>query len=142
VRNSIKMALVLCVAVVLVIMFLVIFPPGIVAGFFLLYAAYRWGGWIKGSRSTLSVEDSTLFACYNKGLSLANSGRYAEAIGCYDKALEIDPQFAKAWVNKGATLILLKRHQEALQCFDKALAIDPKNEYAQQLKRSMSSASK
>lgn len=30
---------------------------------------------------------------YNKGVELSQSGRYLEAIKCYDKALEIDPNY-------------------------------------------------
>ncbi|MFQ5862912.1 MAG: tetratricopeptide repeat protein, partial [Candidatus Brocadiales bacterium] len=37
----------------------------------------------------------------NKGVALGQLGRDQEAIKCYDKALEIDPKYAKAWYNKG-----------------------------------------
>jgi|GEM_PF-441768 len=57
----------------------------------------------------------------DKGDALAKSGRDEEALQCFDKALAIDPQYAKAWALKGATLGMLDRHEEALQCFDKAL---------------------
>ena len=61
----------------------------------------------------------------NKGISLDNLGRYEEAIGCYDKVLEIDPRNAKAWNNKGCSLINLDQLEDAIRCFDKALEIDP-----------------
>ena len=62
----------------------------------------------------------------NKGWSLTALGRDEEAIGCYDKALEIDPRYADAWNNKGLALGHLGRHEEAIGCFDKAIAIDPR----------------
>ena len=37
---------------------------------------------------------------FNKGFSLGEQGRFDEAIECYDKALENDPQYADAWHNK------------------------------------------
>jgi len=62
-----------------------------------------------------------------KGEHFFNQKRYKEALHCYDKALEIDPQNGKAWNRKGWTLRSLDRHEEALRCLDKALEIDPQN---------------
>ncbi|MGB9371688.1 MAG: tetratricopeptide repeat protein [Halobacteriota archaeon] len=39
-----------------------------------------------------------------------------EALQCLDKALELDPRYAKAWALKGATLGMLNRYEEAIQC--------------------------
>jgi tetratricopeptide (TPR) repeat protein/tRNA A-37 threonylcarbamoyl transferase component Bud32 len=61
----------------------------------------------------------------NKGGSLGNLGRFAEALACYDRALAIDPQFARVWVNKGVVLERLGRYDEEIACCDRALAIDP-----------------
>ena len=62
----------------------------------------------------------------NKGLSLGKLGRFDEAILCYNKALEIDPRYAKAWGNKGYSLGKLGRSDEAILCYNKALEIDPR----------------
>jgi hypothetical protein len=56
-----------------------------------------------------------------KALSLLQLQRYEEAIGCFDKVLELRPH-ATAWYKKGLCCFHLKRHQDALACFDKALA--------------------
>ena len=64
---------------------------------------------------------------FHRGLELAESGNYEEAIECVDKSLEIDPKHAGAWRFKGMTLIRLGKAPEALQCFNKALEIDPKH---------------
>ena len=66
--------------------------------------------------------------CNNKGLSLAHLDRHEEALGCFDKALEIDPHNEAAWANKGACLGSLGRHEEAIRCYDKALELDPRDE--------------
>jgi tetratricopeptide (TPR) repeat protein len=51
--------------------------------------------------------------------------RYEEALGCFDKALELNPRDTAAWTNKGASLLSLGRFEEALGCYDKALEFDP-----------------
>jgi tetratricopeptide (TPR) repeat protein len=50
-----------------------------------------------------------------------------EAIECYDKALEIDPEHIFTWISKGGILISLNKYQKAIECFDKALEIDPEH---------------
>lgn len=61
----------------------------------------------------------------NKGLSLDYLGRSEEAIACFDRAVEIDPQYAGSWNNKGLTLVHLGRFDEAVKCCDKALETNP-----------------
>jgi tetratricopeptide (TPR) repeat protein len=60
-----------------------------------------------------------------KGISLGRSRRYQEAIACFDKAIEINPNYAKVWCEKGICLGYLAKYDEAIECFDKALEIDP-----------------
>jgi tetratricopeptide (TPR) repeat protein/predicted amidophosphoribosyltransferase len=63
----------------------------------------------------------------NKGTSLEKVGRYEEAIKCYEKALEINPQQTETWFNKGNSLGRLGRFDEATKCHDKALEINPQH---------------
>jgi tetratricopeptide (TPR) repeat protein len=51
--------------------------------------------------------------------------KYEEAIPCYDKCLEIDPNHTRAWIGKGNTLFGLGRYEEAITCYDKAIKINP-----------------
>jgi tetratricopeptide (TPR) repeat protein len=63
----------------------------------------------------------------NKGMSLDNLGKHKEAIACYDKALEINPDDATAvtaWLGKGSALYSLDKYKEAIECYDKALEIN------------------
>jgi len=61
----------------------------------------------------------------NKGATLDHLGKPDEALKCYDKAIEINPNYAKAWFNKGIALSKLGRPDEALKCYDKAIEINP-----------------
>jgi tetratricopeptide (TPR) repeat protein len=65
-----------------------------------------------------------------KGNEYYYKKEYNNAIQCFDKAVEIDPNNAYAWYNKGAVLGDLLKHNEAIQCFDKAVEIGPNNAYA------------
>jgi tetratricopeptide (TPR) repeat protein len=48
-----------------------------------------------------------------------------EALKCFDKALEINPQLAKAWYNRGIALDLLGKPDEAIKSFNKAKELLP-----------------
>ena len=50
---------------------------------------------------------------------------YSEAISWYDKAIELDPKFARAWSSKGSALNELGEYQEAIKYLDKAIELDP-----------------
>jgi len=50
--------------------------------------------------------------------------RFSDAIVCFDRVLELDPDHADAWREKGICLKELGRYEEALRCFDQAIAID------------------
>ena len=63
----------------------------------------------------------------NKGVELAEVGKYGEALECFDKALEIDNKYIYAWFCKGLALYGLGRKEEAIECYDKALEINPKD---------------
>ena len=53
-----------------------------------------------------------------KGVNLGELERHEEAIECYDKAIELNPKYEKAWYNKGVNLERLERHAEAITCYD------------------------
>ncbi len=45
----------------------------------------------------------------DRGVDLYAQGKYDEALKCYDKAIELDPQFSPAWNNKDAALFALNQ---------------------------------
>ncbi len=63
----------------------------------------------------------------NKGISYGNLSKLEQAIKCYDKAIEIDPNNSGAWDNKGNALRLTGRNKEALECYNNAIKINPSN---------------
>jgi len=87
--------------------------------------------------SILAIVVYAVFICANfavnttpelltiKGAALVVLGRYEEALQAFDKAIELDPQYADAWNNKGVALYELGRYKEALQAYDKAIELDP-----------------
>jgi len=52
-------------------------------------------------------------------------GRSEEAVNCYDKAIEINPNDAAAWYGKGLALKQIGHPEEALNCYEKAMDISP-----------------
>ena len=57
--------------------------------------------------------------------NLTNQCKYQEALECYNKILETDLYYIKAWYGKGVVLEELENYQESLVCYDKALELDP-----------------
>ena len=47
------------------------------------------------------------------------------AIADLDKALELDPKFALAYMNRGNAKIELKQYTEAIADYDKAIELEP-----------------
>ncbi|MFZ2536216.1 tetratricopeptide repeat protein, partial [Methanothrix sp.] len=58
---------------------------------------------------------------YKKGIESINKGSSEEAINAYDRALDINPDYADAWSGKASALGIQGKHQEAIQAFDKAI---------------------
>ena len=64
-----------------------------------------------------------------KGMdSVAAGGRNEEALEYYDIAIELDPEFAGAYIGRAVALFNLQRYGEAEECLEKAIAINPQYE--------------
>ena len=55
---------------------------------------------------------------YKKGLTHAKIEDYEEAIKCFDKAVQLDPNNALAWISKANALIEYGNEEEARKCLD------------------------
>ena len=62
-----------------------------------------------------------------RGRELGKQHDFDEAIVCFDKVLEKEPQSIVAWYNKGVCWMNLGLYDAALHCFDKALNVNPKD---------------
>ena len=61
----------------------------------------------------------------NRGNAKTNLGRHQEASTDYDKAIELNPNNAKAYYNRGQLKRKLGKEEEAVEDFKKADEIDP-----------------
>ena len=64
------------------------------------------------------------------GGALKAQGKLEEAIACFRKAIEVDPNDASAHVLLGDALRAQKKLDEAIACFRKAIELDPKLAFA------------
>jgi superkiller protein 3 len=69
--------------------------------------------------------DAQAKIAFNQGGSLLKQKQYAEAIKQFDKAIEIDPKYDKAYYMKGYALTRLKDYPEAIAAYEKVLQIAP-----------------
>jgi len=64
---------------------------------------------------------------YQEGLKNSNADNYSEAINCYRKALDINPNMSNAWYNLGIAYELDKKISEAMECYQKAAQLGNKD---------------
>jgi len=61
------------------------------------------------------------------GIKVAQNGLWKEAIYRWEKAAEVDPNYAAAWNNLGIGYEHEGRFDDARKAYEKAVALDPKN---------------
>lgn len=62
---------------------------------------------------------------YSKGVAESKKENYKKAVDYYEKAVQIDPEFAFAWDNIGLAYRKLGDYDKALNAYNKSLEIDP-----------------
>ncbi|MCE0497749.1 MAG: tetratricopeptide repeat protein, partial [Methylacidiphilales bacterium] len=103
---------------------------GLCAGFLLVLGVLSWQrAWAYESidklwTDTIARNPTCWMANYNLGLILFQKGRGDEAIAHYQKALEINPNYAEAHNNLGNALFQKGQVDEAIGQYQKALEID------------------
>ena len=79
---------------------------------------------IKWKETTIEA-NSDAITLNNRGITLRKSGKYQHAIESYNKAIELNPQYADAYNNRGFAYEQLGNHQEAIKDYSKAIELDP-----------------
>jgi len=85
---------------------------------------------IENIKSYSTPEKRKILALIQTGAELSQVGDYVNAISCYDKALEIDPNDSNVLVNRGDALTNISNYDDARQCYDKVLSKNPKSSMA------------
>lgn len=62
---------------------------------------------------------------YSQGLGILSRDDYAKAVGYFEKATEIDPNYAEAWYQAGFCYGMLGRHNDALRASRQASKLRP-----------------
>ncbi len=83
------------------------------------------------SNQTSNIKQSTPIAVLNKLIEQAlryyKDEQFDIVIGICNRAIQLDPNCARAFHGKGLALIKLSRLQEALEAFDQVIQLNPKN---------------
>ena len=66
-------------------------------------------------------------ALYNIAVTLAETGRYEEALRFYDQCLAMNPGVGTVMTNRAVALARLGRYEEAEEMFREALDLDPRD---------------
>jgi tetratricopeptide (TPR) repeat protein len=62
---------------------------------------------------------------YSQGLGMLSRDDFARALNYFEKAVEIDPNYAEAWYQAGFSYGMLGRHQDALKASRQAARLRP-----------------
>lgn len=81
-----------------------------------------------GSETSPAAGERSWQQLADNGTRLYNEGKFAQALTCYERALELNADNGSLWYNKGNTLRMMKRPlEEALECYRKAAELEPKH---------------
>ncbi len=78
-----------------------------------------YNGWDSKGQNRLATRYN------NRGIAYGNKGDYDRAIADHNKAIELDPRYAKAYNNRGVDYAD-KDYEKALADYNKAVELDPK----------------
>ncbi|HEX8289916.1 MAG TPA: trypsin-like peptidase domain-containing protein [Pyrinomonadaceae bacterium] len=75
--------------------------------------------------ANLQNKRSAAQSLYSQGLGILSRDDFAKAVAFFEKAVEIDPNYAEAWYQAGFCYGMLGRHNEALKASKQAAKLRP-----------------
>lgn len=64
---------------------------------------------------------------YNKGIDYYNSGQFDEAVDCFRRAIDLEPDYIDAYYNLGMTFDYLKQYEASISMFKELLDRKPED---------------
>ena len=77
----------------------------------------------KTSDSGYAVDSETYF---KRGVNYLEQGKYEQAIGNFNKAIELNPKYANAYYNRGVAYYSKGEYDKAIADYTKAIELNPK----------------
>ena len=71
--------------------------------------------------------DQKALAFFDRGIEFFNAGNFQEAIGQFEKAVEVKPDFMEALQNLASSYFRAEQYEKAIGAAEKALEIDPRS---------------
>lgn len=77
--------------------------------------------------ATTNVWGDEASDAYDKGAQLLREGRQRDAVTAFDKAIQLDPRSADAYLGRGIAYNEMGQNERALKDYDAALALNPQS---------------
>lgn len=107
----------------------ILFPAGMMILVILAFLTWQQCGYWKNNftlfKHALEVTEDNDLAHNNMGIALLNEGKIDEAIGHYDRAIQIKPGYVDAYANRGNAYAKLGRYQRAIEDYNQAILLKP-----------------
>jgi tetratricopeptide (TPR) repeat protein len=94
-----------------------------------LYQLKRYNDAIAAYNEVIRIDPKRVQTYAERGFAYSNSGRHADALPDYTRAIELNPTPA-AYANRGWANLELGNMDQAIADLDKAIEMDPSNEFA------------
>lgn len=73
----------------------------------------------------LHINNNNALTLTKQGNTFLQLQRYEDALGVYEQAVNLKPDYAQGWYGQGKALFGLKKYQQALEAYDQAIQIQP-----------------
>jgi tetratricopeptide (TPR) repeat protein len=71
-----------------------------------------------------NIDNLSATEWFEKGYKLDESGNYSDAVKAYSKVIELNPQYADAYLNRGLAYCRLGNYQQGIKDYNKAIELD------------------